>query len=497
MSFHGAEIAETLTCPIPSVFGSSNGAWLYPCSGAAFFPELGKRSDLYSTFKSGTFPTATLPNFMHEATHHHCFDSPVGYALLSARVAAQYGGAYRLLCQSYDQVDACLENISCCNRVAFNVGLDLLRPLAEGLAMYGQCHAMPGNSPVASPLAWYTLQAYLEPGIADLGRDMFAETANFIKRERANPESQFQRDLAILSKKEQRYEPYWRGYDLVCKLADAVYPLLNDTDATLGFLCSYFFQDEGLAGWLSLLGKSAFQQSKGIDSTESVAEYIKTRIHYLRVDREWREFAVREYITTLLNGKFPTQCCTHLQHPDLRNVFENYRYNLGLEGTSKAFLVTSTKNRRNFKFGSFIADSMEVRTRDNIIRCRFDEVTIEIEGLPQGLPNGLETDDFFSLAEYGSPVVEFVFLDNYQPALALYTAHDLIGLSNRSGTKSWATPADEEKYGSLSPALAFQHDMKVRKDLWNPSEDTPCGAYNKTRRLEAIRLGLELCNLPA
>lgn len=476
---------------MPSSFGSANGAWMFPCSGAAYFADLGKRSAVFQSFSRGKFPTATLPNFLHEATHHYCFDSVVGYALLAARVAAQYGGGYRFTCESDKRSGACLENISCCNRVAHSVGLTLLQPLAEGLAIYGQCDATPNQAPIASPIAFYVARAYLD--YQQTTSNNFVATADFLRQERQRPGSQFESDLEILAKREPKYETYWRGYDLVRTLADVVNRVLNDTDATLGFLCSYFFHDTGLAGRIADLGNTVLSQRAASNTAVPAAEYIKDRIKRLLTDHMWRETAIGEYVRVLRQGLHPQEACGYTQDPHAQANLQSFMFNMGFESTAKLVLPTSTQNRRNFKCGSFIADSIEIRQSDSFVRCRFDEMVIEIKGLRDGFPHDIGTDGYGVID--GSPVVEFIFLDQYEPAIAMYNAHSLLALCDRTGIHSKTTPDDESRYGQLSPAIAFWHDMQSRQELWKPSGETPCGTYHQARQQDARKLGLLICDV--
>jgi hypothetical protein len=507
MSFNGATLFDAITCPVPAAVGSSGGAWMYPCSGAAYFENLGSYSEVFTKFTRGQFPSGTLSNFLHEATHHHCFDSLTGMMLLAARIAAQYAGAFRFECQSRKgKTLGCVNNVSCCNRVAHGAGLALLQPIAEGLAMYGQCDAFPGASPVATPMTHYVMRAYLQSEIKELARRNSSDlasafrtdaawraTADFIEGERSRNCSAFDRDRKILEARNSRHEIYWRGYEFIRSLAAIVDPGKTDTDATLGFISSFFFHDAQLAAGLASLGLSPMRPIPSERSITKIAEYMLNRVNRLREDAGWRNRCVDEYRFALLSGLHPENVCSYAVHKQSREVANAFMMNCGLEMTAKMSWKASARNRRNFKFGSLMADKMQVCRGSGKVRCGCGDYEFEIDGLRQGFPWNAESvaDEYISVD--GSKIVEFVFLDGYAPAVALYNGHSLIGLASRDLSKCFTSEDDNEAYGDLSPALAFWHDMSRHKAIWNPDPDSPCGRYYAERRDEAAMLGLRIC----
>lgn len=90
--------------------------------------------DLDSLLDIGEGPRELLPSFLHEATHHRCFDTPVGnaLALLQLRVHRQ-----ALLCTlSQEDVDLRLELIRLVRHLESAVAV--LQPIWEGLACFAE-----------------------------------------------------------------------------------------------------------------------------------------------------------------------------------------------------------------------------------------------------------------------------------------------------------------------------------------------------------------------
>jgi hypothetical protein len=83
-----------------------------------------------------------LPQFLHEFTHHWCFDSKVGSAIAMVRLRAQrhatvHSQAHRAQILG-DVVRARAAEI-------------VLRPLSEGLALFAEFDIVPGRGRVSSP----------------------------------------------------------------------------------------------------------------------------------------------------------------------------------------------------------------------------------------------------------------------------------------------------------------------------------------------------------
>ncbi|BBC32987.1 hypothetical protein SGFS_042810 [Streptomyces graminofaciens] len=91
-----------------------------------------------------------LGTFLHELTHHWCFLSPVGNAIAGLRMRAEHKLAQAGLDCDSESLESALRDLTISDTV-----VSLLRPYAEGLALFAEFDATPGKSPCISiPLKW-------------------------------------------------------------------------------------------------------------------------------------------------------------------------------------------------------------------------------------------------------------------------------------------------------------------------------------------------------
>jgi hypothetical protein len=89
----------------------------------------------------GSLPPQLLPGFLHELTHHWCFLSPVGFALATLQLRARRSGV--LLSSGHGDRDE-LSNRLFADLARYETVSTMLRPLAEGLALFAEFDAMTG-----------------------------------------------------------------------------------------------------------------------------------------------------------------------------------------------------------------------------------------------------------------------------------------------------------------------------------------------------------------
>lgn len=173
-----------------------------------------------------------LANFLHEWTHRWCFDSRVGSALALLRMRA---AARSLLGRS-----AMDDHVRCMTATT------LLEPLAEGLALFAEFDAYPGESDWLSQ----TLTAatfYFTPAVETSGRPLIP-LQGLLQTLRRDP-ALLERKAGIYAKRASTTDPYLLGYlsvkSLWCQLA-ANCRALNDRDLFLSYLRSYIYDDPGL-----------------------------------------------------------------------------------------------------------------------------------------------------------------------------------------------------------------------------------------------------------
>jgi hypothetical protein len=124
------------------------------------------RTELLQVFRGGTYPSSALASFLHEGTHHRCFDSPVGAVLLGIEAFSRLAWSKSFDCcrEGESDVEACSRNPICFNRALVRELCNFLAPMAEGLALYGELDAAPGASLAASVPHLNALAVFFEKG---------------------------------------------------------------------------------------------------------------------------------------------------------------------------------------------------------------------------------------------------------------------------------------------------------------------------------------------
>lgn len=112
--------------------------------------------DLGRLNRTGQYPRKCLPDFVHEAVHHMCFDSYVGLALSVLRYRARHNA----LVQAPLADDVMWDVAECLLR--YDTAIDLMRPFAEGMALFGEFDAYPGDGPVLSDVLALTAISFPE-----------------------------------------------------------------------------------------------------------------------------------------------------------------------------------------------------------------------------------------------------------------------------------------------------------------------------------------------
>ena len=105
------------------------------------FPQVRLRAEIPDMFRMGPSPSRHLQSFLHEATHHWCFHSPVGAALSTLTLRARIDSA-RLLDERTTDREAILERLTR-TVTRQRVAQACLGPLVEGLALFAEFDATP------------------------------------------------------------------------------------------------------------------------------------------------------------------------------------------------------------------------------------------------------------------------------------------------------------------------------------------------------------------
>src|SRR5262249_31414932 len=106
----------------------------------------------------GTLPNELLPTFLHEATHHWCFTSPVGTAIATLGLRGRVS-AFRAMEASTPQ-EAKNWDVRAADDIArAEVASLLMRPLAEGMATFAEfdLNISRRSQAVPPPLRWVAM----------------------------------------------------------------------------------------------------------------------------------------------------------------------------------------------------------------------------------------------------------------------------------------------------------------------------------------------------
>jgi hypothetical protein len=216
----------------------------------------------------GSFPLAGLPAFLHEATHHWCFDSAVGLslALLWVRTFrdllmwnADVPGAEEALIRSKSRL------------FKYELASRLLRPLLEGLALFAEFDAFPGSAQFASiPLMWAWML------YAESPRDFQTDVKDILIASRLSARTVRRKTNVLASAfAVANGDGYLPGYLSVRSSSMIIMEAsarLVDADFYLSYMKEFFFEDAGLVNLIL---------DERMDDSEwagRVIDYFRTRI---------------------------------------------------------------------------------------------------------------------------------------------------------------------------------------------------------------------------
>lgn len=224
--------------------------------------RLDLRTDL-SNICNFRFPVRAALDFVHEATHHWCFHSPVGLAL--AKLVFDADRSFSLFEAEHPLIAdargmwrvppaATLETRQAAQRfLRHQWALRFLGPLLEGIALYAEFDACPRSDVVWSPpLEWIaTLSAARDQatGFAD-GR--FGPFLRDLLSSLRLADDCIDRKVRLLSAPHELATRYAIGYSVVKKWASRLMADgARDSDEALTLLRNYVFCDYDLAEALS------------------------------------------------------------------------------------------------------------------------------------------------------------------------------------------------------------------------------------------------------
>ncbi len=243
-----------------------------------------------------------LSVFLHEATHHWCFMSPVAFAIAGLTLRARLHMVRVLNGERH------LEHSIVNDLVRADTALELLRPLAEGLALFAEFDAISRiRSKAISPVLQSLVQFFVDPRRgAHLFQNLPAEAAvaaaigEVLYDLRTNPVTMNRKASLLLKPFSMHAGGYLPGYLAVKSLWRAAsrkrFLLASETDSFLMYLRSYIYDDWGFVATL------LSEERNEIRSAEAILNYLNRRIN------DWdhlteQDFA--EYETSVAGDRGP------------------------------------------------------------------------------------------------------------------------------------------------------------------------------------------------
>lgn len=198
-------------------------------------------------------PSRYLAPFLHETTHHWCLDTPVGLALAALRMRARRS-AYRWSTNTSEECRTDLFYDALTDTIRSETLLELARPLAEGLALFCEHDAAPGESPVISipMMAAATLfrrrdgHRIGEGGGTIAAQDLLKHLPETLLDARLSPAHIHRKADLLIQSLDAVQSPYLPGYLLVKNLHRVLIDRsvrFIDSDLFLNYCKSFFFED--------------------------------------------------------------------------------------------------------------------------------------------------------------------------------------------------------------------------------------------------------------
>jgi hypothetical protein len=202
---------------------------------------------------TGRLPRDVLPVYLHEATHHWCFFSPVGLALTLLNLRARrralmleiMGPPNLLEDRALDTIDVVDDYIR------YDALTRVQTPLAEGLATFAEYDALPGSSSVATDVMTALARHFIQPDDPD--DDVWEILGSSLVHERRTYRFASRKASLLMQGMELESGGYLAGYLTVKGLwrdAMARNRRLTDSDLFLNLFVTYLYWDFGLVAHL-------------------------------------------------------------------------------------------------------------------------------------------------------------------------------------------------------------------------------------------------------
>ena len=196
-------------------------------------------------------PVHTFSSFIHEATHHWCFISPVGNALSFLYLSVAKKALHWLGTEDMSQVTEAFNDL-----FAFEIAVSWLRPLNEGLAQFAEYDVrLTGSAPLYSPPLLSTvnhlfnLPRRIENAPQDDSTSAYYSLMDSITEWRLSRQVIERKSELLLQPIDSQGSAYLLGYLTVKQLwkyAAQYYDELKDADVFLIFIRKLLFADYAL-----------------------------------------------------------------------------------------------------------------------------------------------------------------------------------------------------------------------------------------------------------
>jgi hypothetical protein len=266
-------------------------SWTDPVTNWTLISGVRLDRDLGGMMQMGKYPARLLSPFVHELVHHWCFHSPLGLALAHMQLRARREALLLAKGEPREgsKLDAVFDLLEDVGR--YESAVTLMRPLAEGLALFAEFDLMPGSSIAASLVTRWVAHSFGTPTdeTEEVGSDSYLGKLLF--RHRLSPDCGNRKSNLLADRFSCDGGGYLPGYFLVKNLwftlvfEKGCHRLL-DKDLYLIFLRSFFYEDLGFVA--ALLDDSASE----IQAIENIAVYFQRRFMALldTTDADLEEF---------------------------------------------------------------------------------------------------------------------------------------------------------------------------------------------------------------
>lgn len=278
----------------------SEGSWVDPVTNLAVLAAVDLR-DHMGLVVSRQLPSHCFPPFVHELTHHWCFHSSVGNTLAALALRAR-GRALHIT--NTDDEFAVIDDL-----MRFETAVAMLRPFAEGLALFAELDLRPGRSKVRSmPMLWTWLmfagqderEARTSTHSSEIPQADL-QTFEVVHAARLGDDLRERKEnILVKPLKGVTDGGYLSGYLGIKGLwwhACARDALFEDADFFFTFLRNYFYEDQGLVSVLLDPGTA------NLSAGDAIVEHIVARYNtLLSADLSDAAHELERFIAPLKSG---------------------------------------------------------------------------------------------------------------------------------------------------------------------------------------------------